>query len=875
MSEKEAEEKIHAVLNTSRTSSARSIFLAGFSYLRIRLYGSAADEDTTFIVFYSLTFNLALISAVLSLVFIFCLGLCSTIAEQLRFAERANVYFTRGSYRCFLLALLCYCVANSRTGFSYFQDSTYKYAPFVIFLLTALALLHSTIQVVAKALAIENDKENRVSIDQLRLERSGDPLDVFMSKQMAVMSERAIYIAGFAVNGLGFYQNSYDEDWHGLDKVYLIFCCISVACCLYVTGTLSSLNIFLLDTPSKDGRRLRFANETYRICELCLVVYILSFLSIGVAITFAGYGNNYQQDKTVCCIIGGTGIIVLLLVFVKTLKSHGAASAIATNKDDDVLVRESVSIALQGSAKIGAVATITSGFVFNNILFYGNFAGDARHGLAAAYLGASCLSVVLCLFIAITDSVLQLFANDLNTFSQRSFFLEKMSPVTHFCQIGSITAVAAMLVSYALVGFVRFDPYSYEPMYASILAGVLILGGFYFIRTSFFAVEGILSKFEASEGAAASQSTTALMDPRLATRVMKRPMQISLFAGCALFFGGYGYNSVINLGFSRTKIDISFVCVMSLVFLCSITVTVWAAYYVFCFLKCPSNKEKFVFAMRTGPLYNTGIGTSLAAVVSITVGFSLLGYTKTSTDNYQSFAGTLITATVIGVLLVLGIIYSVVQIYFRDVLGQEKESAEREDSATTRPSAVAEKQKMFGDYAIRFTNQITAGTVISSFIGGNLFYELLFMKPIFRQNAQWVTYLYFFLTGSTFVSAVSVVVLSNFTIFFVNSLPSDESAMFCYHLFKGDINWYIFYFSTSALFTWIGSGALLPHVTYLQDSGQRWPMTVLCTLSLTVLMHGLTIAFKHLKASTLEAAGADIVLSPLSPRGSSAVSESK
>ena len=944
MSMEKKEDKIQGLLSAARTSSARSIFLAGFSFTRLRIYATAPYDDSAFIVLMCLCFNLALLSAAFSLLFIFFLELCPTPIQQLHFANLSSKTLVVPSYACFILALITFCLGLSRIGFANFADSSYKYAPFVIFLVTVVLIIRTQFfmtSLLREQLTDAPSDEKRSSVDnpepltssaiktkQLQINRSGEKLETFLMKQIGVLAERAIFIAGFAVNGISFYVDSSDkQNWYDLDKVYLISACLSAACALFVCGCLSSGGVLLEQASPADGRRVLFANQIYPLCAACLLVYTLAFWALSVAVVFVGWGHAYTQDKGVCVAIGVGGIIAMQVVFFWVVRCHGQltssapadspplsrkeanhassirnssksdmeggqteAESVKSPVTDDEADREGkdkdmVTLTLQKNAKVGGIAVITSGFVFITMLFYGNYASTTRHTLNAAYLAANCFSVVLCLVIAISDSLVQLFSNDLSTFRQRRLFLDKMQPVFIATRIGGVLAFGMMIVSFSLVGLVRFQPDSYEPLFAGSLTGLLLIGGMTFLYVSYNSIGDILKKFtaqqqqqgegvngtEANGDKSTSQQVpppTPMLDPLLVHRVPRRPLQLSLMGGCALFFGGYAYNTVINMNFQRTKIDISFVSVMSLVFLCSIVVTAWSTMYVIGVLSCPTPKEKFIFTMRTGPFYNTGIGLSLLSMVAVTVGFSLLGYTKTTTDHYKTFSLILIGATVLGICLVALILYRIVRLYVDNVypITQKQQQAVEQGTLPTPDHSVFKEE-----YRPRLITQISAATVASAFVGGNILYELLFVNAIFGRFPDVVNYIFFVLAACTFVSATSVVVLSNITLFWVNSLPDEESERLCYHLYHSQINWCIFYFSTSAILTWIGSVGFQPHATYLHSIDQRWPNSAICMMSLLIVAMALRRAFKNVETACVPVAEEGVVLTPLSSAQESTV----
>jgi hypothetical protein len=94
------EEKINGDLDIATTSAARAIYLAGFTYLRLRLYASTPESDIRFVTFIAASFCLSILSAALSLIFKFFLDRCDSVEQKLHFDQKARRFYVKGNSSC-------------------------------------------------------------------------------------------------------------------------------------------------------------------------------------------------------------------------------------------------------------------------------------------------------------------------------------------------------------------------------------------------------------------------------------------------------------------------------------------------------------------------------------------------------------------------------------------------------------------------------------------------------------------------------------------------------------------------------------------------------------------------------------------------------
>jgi hypothetical protein len=148
-------------------------------------------------------------------------------------------------------------------------------------------------------------------------------------------------------------------------------------------------------------------------------------------------------------------------------------------------------------------------------------------------------------------------------------------------------------------------------------------------------------------------------------------------------------------------------------------------------------------------------------------------------------------------------------------------------------------------------NQLSATVASASFIAGNLLYELLFVNPLYRYSDA-VTLSYIIFAALTFTSAVSAVVITNITLFLIGTLSHDEGLVFAQRLVDHGIELFVFSFTLSALVTWMIGAGLLPHATYLQSMNNRWPLTIVCLLSVVTILFSVDKAYRLVVSITKE-----------------------
>lgn len=345
-----------------------------------------------------------------------------------------------------------------------------------------------------------------------------------------------------------------------------------------------------------------------------------------------------------------------------------------------------------------------------------------------------------------------------------------------------------------------------------------------------------------------------------------------------MFFGGFAYTAIINLNYDDKPIENRFVLLMSLIFIFSYSIVVWGVFYLLFFLSCPTPKEKILYVIITSPVYKTALILSGFSLLSTIVGFCLMGYTKTYSENYHAFSATMIGATAFSSILVAAILARV-YLDYKSVTETTK-SHHREESLRALPSESA-SQGPNGNHVSQesngkghdssaigsippattraddmkvLLNQLSATVASASFIAGNLLYELLFVNPLYRYSEA-VTLAYIIFAALTFTSAVSAVVITNITLFLLGTLSQDEGVLLSDKLVNHGIQLFVFSFTLSALLTWMTAAALLPHATYLQAMSNRWPLTIFCMISVGLIIFSIFNAYALVLEATREGNG--------------------
>lgn len=232
-----------------------------------------------------------------------------------------------------------------------------------------------------------------------------------------------------------------------------------------------------------------------------------------------------------------------------------------------------------------------------------------------------------------------------------------------------------------------------------------------------------------------------------------------------------------------------------------------------------------------------------------------MGYTKTNIENYHLFSLIMIISAIFASLLVIAILWRV-YLDYRSVTDDTKltnnnnNNSERISTLSNSSSTSTNTNNTNNnnnnankinstsqqDLSKVLINQLSATVSSASFIAGNILYELLFINPLYRYSYA-LTVSYITLAATTFISAVSAVVIINITLFLLGTLTSKESNQFSIKLYDNGIQLYVFSFTLSALLTWMASASLLPHVVFLQSTNNRWPLSIFCSITSFIIIY--------------------------------------
>ena len=367
------------------------------------------------------------------------------------------------------------------------------------------------------------------------------------------MSERSVYLSGTSVFGIFLFINQTDPNFRMASKTYLLSLCISCACSIYVTATLTTASIFIVDTPEE--LKQEFAQRILVNCQICFLVYFVSFLTLILGVAFVGYGNNYPNDGADLCLwVAGAAILFLLYCVGNTIWNAARVKRGEVNNVSPVSLadaRAKVVRMMSQINKYGGVATIPAGFVIQTLFNNDTITVDNRNRTQTnAYLILNCCTVCLGFLAAIIDSIITLFTNDFSKTSDKIAFLHSMRPMILCCQNFFQFSLLGWFISFSLAGTIIYKENYPTISYVAIVGGLFALLGVVYIMvlsTKLRSMEllpaeeeaGTATGPEGGSGGGSSLPAGKTMPTREEVEsVVKRPFMLSIITGCAFFFGG-------------------------------------------------------------------------------------------------------------------------------------------------------------------------------------------------------------------------------------------------------------------------------------------------------------------------------------------------
>jgi hypothetical protein len=642
--------------------------------------------------------------------------------------------------------------------------------------------------------------------------RSGEKYHEFVLRQADVLAGRAIYLTGFCQSGVTRFKVTDHPAGYG----YLVFIVLAFISAALPAFLLSVMSIFITDTqPHKREAIAVLFRNFWRALFLC---YINAFLALSIALTLMGWGCQYPHEGWIPLHAGLGAVGCLLAALAYIWGKHQDVKR--TVSDDDttaapgVLAKasESVETILALINNTGSQATISSGFVFYNVVTFGTdilTLSFTSKTMKEVFLEVNALTVAAGLVASVFDSLITLFANDLRGIQQRARFLHSTRLMVRVCTNAYLLSLLGFITGFALFGLVKFEDTSYVELWFSVFAGACIVMG------------GVLLNYWRRQATSIAHSNSvgrggaeAEVDDATLHKLENRPKRFNMTAYRALFFGGFAYFAINFFVVQDRAVSDAYPVFMSATFTLSITVVLWSAIYNINNSYCVGRAAKVIFTHLTRLFYLVSVVFSIAAMVSFLLGFAMIGYIK-KIAHYDDYAPVMLIGTVFVALFVPVVVYMVYRSF----------------SIARNPHLYVKEDLTFS-YA-SMMGQIDVAASQTSFIAGNVFYEILF--SVADAPTRLPNYVYFISATTTFATGACVIAISTCISFWMARLRTEDHRRRFGRMVKG-LKTLLFVLNDISIVAWMTSLTVLGRVKYDAKHGHLYePSLVLGLFGITVL----------------------------------------
>ena len=413
--------------------------------------------------------------------------------------------------------------------------------------------------------------------------RAADELHVLMTNEANTIANRAIYITGFVQSGV----TSYITTDNPLGSIYLIIVVLALACAVASGFAMSVESIFLFDTNPEV--QPAFAVILRSLHNGLVLSYSLSVIFLCLAVMFMGWGCAFPNEAWCTLLFGLLALFTLALTGLIAIRRMMVLNREETpTKDEHSDDSFNADYHKQLINATGSQATVSSGFVFYNIIMFSSDVlplNQTSYELKITFLLVCAATLATGVTASGVDSIITLTLTNLGSPKKREAFLCQSSGMISVCVHMYQVSMIGFLGGFALVGFVKFPPImstisSYHvpisliPTVFALGAAVLVGLGWISLRIlwSNTSIEPIksLESFESS----------SFEDDRVRNRMKCQDM----VSNRALFFGGFAYLTLCSFSssFAETHRDVAdqlYLIPMCCTFALSVVVIVWSANY--------------------------------------------------------------------------------------------------------------------------------------------------------------------------------------------------------------------------------------------------------------------------------------------------------
>ena len=834
--------ELKALINTSTVSATKAAFLAGFAYYQIGRYNYTESADDSYIVFNTCAFVFSVLAATINaLIGYYCPKAILYDNDTRTSFVNSIKPFSRVCFQFYQLALIVYTLGLSRMGFVYYSDSNAKYIPFVLFIISSIfiiviiygCIIRKYLQLEEKILG-EAEVNLRISaiLNEYRgtTDKADKPIEDKLKLQCDIIASRAIYIAGIAQNGVlrylpyGSYSNS---SYSNIGIAFLFFSCIATATALLSSSFLSVVSIFINDAPDYKKRAISILFEK-SIANISFALYAFSFIFIAIMIILMPYGCHYPTQAIYNIINGSVSLISIIVCMYFTYSAYQYSKDDEySNKDDKTCQKEKLDRKKAISQRIlsqinntGSQATLSSAFIFYNVLTQYSIL-ETNNGITSElWIFINVLTVSTGLLSAIFDSIISFGSTTITSHHGRFLYLLRTRIIQRSCSVLFYVSLAGWFILFGLLGFTKFSQNSYIPLTFAVVFGLLTMAGAIYLE-SVYSVVSIELEFRTSISLTSLEQTCQHNN--------EKASRLNNIAFKVLFLGGFAYNAAINFQFQGIVFDQFYLTFMSACFCTSLTIVSWAAFYNIKMFDCLSDENvqvlQYEFSHATHLFYECSCLLAAMVLILLLFGFSLIGLIKNRsvyTNWFQIFP--IMIATAVKTLVFGCFSFSKVRKYY------------------LRSLQVNDDQILKDEYTNNhILDQIEVAASASSFVAGNVLYEILFTETL--ANSLFLNYFYMICNNSTFFAGVITVLYSIQANYFLGELNSETKKMYFKSLLRNDKPKY-FWLSCSLFFTWLLAIIVLGKVKYNSIHAAQSNITMVLGFLGTVLFLYFTFYIK-------------------------------
>jgi len=836
---------ITAAITTCQVSATRATFLAGYAYYQCGRYNFATGSDPSYIWFFRITFELCVLASFTSEFVSYYIHRMPTEVSKLELIKRC-VAFPRLVFQCFLWALVCYSLALSRIGEVYYpMGCPAKIIPQIIFAALPVMLVGQAMYVIYTSNTLEamSDSDVKKEIDAHKnmnmnhfLIGGYEGIVQRVRKQSDVLAGRAVYVAGMSQAGLWSYRMAALQGGTGLTpgtwykgselvialgKMYLTMSSFALSFGLFAAMTLSCVTVFVQDMQD-DNKKIALTFRCLRLIKCSFYAYFGSFLCLALAVLFMPWGCQYIEQAHINVPIAAFAALVCVMSLYWCFQSYKmvkdtvareeeaalvaaplTADELRIQKEHEVDESRFVSGTLNQINNFGAQGTLASGFVFYNVVtFFTDVIGLSYQdqNTSNIFLFFNVLSICAGLMCAVLDSLITGFTNQFVSRRESFLFLQFTKSLGRMTELCFYLGMGSWYALFAVCGYTKFTMATPLPAICSIIAVIISIMGSTYMDSAFSWV---------NVGRWSSKSVDALSEVDK-LKLDKRSGVFSTVSYNVLFLGGFAYNCIIFFNFQLDQegtryrsLEQAYVAITSACFALSISIiTLSSTYDTFC-TNCLSKLRAYEFALLVEPIFNASMVAAALVVLLLVMAFGMIGFVKYRPfyPNWELMAPVMLWTSVITFVLIAGIAFRI-KMHVTTVREECKgsQSSGGKNNIESRDGVKKTDQKSY-DFSKALT-QYSVLSSTSSFVAGNVCYEILFSEAKKTGADVWQSYWYFVCNNITFsfgVCTVSLTTLMTLAIWSMETVAEKHLLASRLHLIKG----FLFFMSFSSLFFWM------------------------------------------------------------------------